>query len=70
MRPQVGGILVQKYPVYEDYLSKWRYVLKGDKRVPRKLKKRLKKIQLGHEVRIVSITKSNQGSHTITLKRI
>ncbi len=39
------------------------------KRLPRKLKKRIKKSKMGVQMRVTSVTRS-QGAHTFTLKPI
>lgn len=38
------------------------------RKVPRKLKKRTKKITLGIACRVISVEKTSDGAHTITLK--
>ena len=66
---KVGDIIGSKIKPLEAYYQKLRLNGKPKpKRLPRKLKKRIKKSTVGVQMQVISITKSSPGMHTATLK--
>lgn len=68
--PKLGDIFGSKNNAYNERLHKERQIVNSNfKRLPRKLKKRLKNIEIGKEFEVISVVNSG-GSHTLTLKPI
>lgn len=68
---KIGDIIHSKIRPLDEYYRKIRLKTgHNPKRIPRKLKKKIKKKGGGLQFRVVSIDKSGLGSHTATLKPI